>query len=118
MIFENKRGIITQGNSIVAIPHRNNSGLYELNFRKAIHANVSSRQNELELWHKRMGHLNYDDMKKLQTQTEGINTKFSSSSRDLCEICIEGKQTHMPHNKRKRATRAQSVWLYCIPETT
>lgn len=106
VIFENKRGIITKGDNVIAIAHRNELELYELNFKKVVHANVSMRMNELELWHKRMGHLNYEDLKRLQKQTVGINTKFVDSSHELCEICIEGKQTPMAHNKhRKRAKR-------------
>ncbi|KAF2902636.1 hypothetical protein ILUMI_03551 [Ignelater luminosus] len=51
--------------------------------------------------HKRFGHLNFESLKKLQGQVEGINVDLNKSLEEICDKCIEGKQTQ----KRQRATR-------------
>jgi len=102
--FEN--GLITRGNHTVAVAHRNNAELYELNFRRPVFANLSTKNEEYNLWHKRLGYLNFEDVKKLQSQTSGMKIDFSKISKDLCQVCIEGMQTGRPHNQqRRRATR-------------
>lgn len=103
--FENGQGLITKGNKRIAVAHRNNLELYELTFRKPVLANLSTNDG-LDIWHKRMGHLNYEDVKKLTDKTTGLKVNFPRNVKRLCEICIEGKQTHKSHNQqRKRATR-------------
>lgn len=106
VIFEKGKGLITKDNLVIAIAHRNNSELYELNLRKPIWANLSTKDEETVLWHKRMGHINYNNLRKLQEQTTGINVNLSKLPADLCEVCIEGKQIQKPYNhKRRRGAR-------------
>ena len=107
VIFEKGRGLIKKENLIVAIALRNNAGLYELNFKREAFANmVSNEDQKYDLWHKRMGHLNPDDMKRIQDQISGIKIDFPNLSNLPCEVCIEGKQAAKPHNQpRRRATR-------------
>lgn len=104
--LENGQGIIMKKNEIVAIALRNETQLYELKFRKTVHANISIKSDDYQLWHKRTGHLNFEDIKRMQSQTSGMKINFSQETKKLCHICIEGKQACQPHNQeRKRATR-------------
>lgn len=49
------------------------------------------RTNQAELWHRRMGHLNYQSLKKLQSScANGVN--FSGEAVDDCKVCAMGKQ--------------------------
>jgi len=105
--FENGKGLIERSNRLVAIALRQKSQVYLLSFRyREADANICTSTKNLELWHKRMGHLNIDSMKRLQGQVDGIKEDLSKSSKEMCQTCIEGKQTQQPHNQtRIRAKR-------------
>ncbi|KAJ1518878.1 hypothetical protein ONE63_011508 [Megalurothrips usitatus] len=47
------------------------------------------------LWHKRLGHLGYDNMKRLCGMVSGID-KLKCEGERFCEVCIEGKQARLP----------------------
>jgi len=51
-----------------------------------------------------MGHLNIDSMKRLQEQVDGIKEDLSKSSKEMCQTCIEGKQSQQPHNQNSSET--------------
>jgi cytoskeletal protein RodZ len=44
----------------------------------------------LERWHKRLGHLNYADVKQLATHSSQI--KLANNKELFCELCAYGKQ--------------------------
>lgn len=47
------------------------------------------------VWHQRMGHINFNDLSKLQNCAEGI--KLVTQKEDIiCTSCLEGKQTRQP----------------------
>lgn len=107
VIFENRKGLIEKNNVLVAVALRQKSKIYLLSFKyKEANANACMLTETLDLWHKRMGHLNVDGVKHLQDQVDGMKGDFSKSTMDLCRTCIEGKQTQQPHNRtRNRAKR-------------
>lgn len=45
------------------------------------------------LWHRRLGHLSVENMKRLKHISKDVN--FSTINFDLCEICVKGKQTRV-----------------------
>lgn len=51
----------------------------------------------LETWHKRMGHLGYDNLMKLPKITKGVD--FSNTEHDDCKICPMGKAARVPFPK-------------------
>jgi hypothetical protein len=65
-----------------------------------------SVETDHNLWHRRLGHLNYEYMNKLQNLVApNSNVKFKSA-KDKCEICVKGKQTKIPNkNVGIRATQ-------------
>ena len=62
-----------------------------------------------DIWHKRLGHSSYENVKKLSGYNDEYGLQIKSitvSGMEKCVACIEGKQAQMPHNeKRARATR-------------
>ncbi|KAD4586260.1 hypothetical protein E3N88_23861 [Mikania micrantha] len=80
-----------------AKPH---NGIYEID----VHANneiynISNKRMKLDfndtyLWHCRLGHINKNRMKKLQTSR--ILDSTGSESFDECESCLSGKLTKQP----------------------
>ena len=96
---------------IASAPREGN--LYLLHFTKvngtplACLAQGSAHEDLVELWHRRLGHLNMKSMKSLQHIVKGLN--LSSCKHDwssmVCKGCIEGKQARQPFPK-DGATRA------------
>jgi transposase InsO family protein len=58
-------------------------------------AEISMMSVEEELWHKRLGHLGYNNMKRLCNMVDGVD-KMKCDGDRFCEVCIEGKQTKLP----------------------
>ena len=62
--------------------------------------NMAHECNKLDLWHQRLGHMNFKDLKKLEKH--GIVRGLPNLGKKLevvCEPCQLGKQTKMPHKK-------------------
>jgi hypothetical protein len=51
---------------------------------------AKGRALPLEKWHKRLGHLNYADVKQLATYSSQI--KLANNKELFCELCTYGKQ--------------------------
>lgn len=49
------------------------------------------------IWHRRMGHMNYSDLKKLDI--EGIELIKKENQNNACVVCLKGKQAKLPFNK-------------------
>jgi hypothetical protein len=89
--------------TVIAIGYRKDK-LYEMQFKsktECAHACEESDMNDL--WHKRLGHLNYRGMEKLSQLVKGmsdLNKKEKKSG--TCRICVEGKQKPSCHMLKKR----------------
>lgn len=61
---------------------------------------------ESKLWHRRLGHLSYSEMKKLVTNklVEGMND-LKLNKVEFCEACVNGKLTRMPFATRTKSNR-------------
>ena len=85
--------------------------LFKLNTEEvcpAYFASPRARDNSVKLWHKRFGHLGYDNLKLLNEKgmVEGLNLKADESFDRNCQGCLEGKQHRKPFPKKsqRRAT--------------
>ena len=60
-----------------------------------------------ELWHKRIGHVNYKKLKYMQKQevVKGLPEFPHLDFKHVCEACQFGKQTHLPFPRREVARR-------------
>lgn len=98
--------MICKGNTVIAIAYRKDK-LYQLDFRDNIEcANVCTVSNDVELWHKRFGHISNNGLKRITSITDGIRINKEEKVLRLCQYCIEGKQTKLPHKQdRVRAKR-------------
>jgi hypothetical protein len=56
---------------------------------------AKGRALPLERWHKRLGHLNYADVKQLATNSSQI--KLANNKELFCELCAYGKQYAIPN---------------------
>lgn len=53
--------------------------------------------SDIRLWHRRLGHISYDNMKFLDVNMKNL-TRLKSIK---CETCIKGKQCRLPFPKKK-----------------
>ena len=66
---------------------------------RALATNVMYNEEAVELWHRRMGHLNEADLKRLVTMSNGIVLTQKPHVKALCEACQKAK------SKRKVSRR-------------
>jgi len=61
-------------------------------------ANEATRELDVSIWHRRMGHLREDNIKKLANMVDGMKIKVGTAV-GVCEACMQGKQTRQPSHK-------------------
>jgi transposase InsO family protein len=61
---------------------------------------------DMEIWHKRLAHLNEDYVRRLASMSEGMKIKARTTV-GVCDACMEGKQHRQPSHKP--ATRASEA---------
>lgn len=67
----------------------------------------ASRASTPELWHRRLGHLGYDNLSKLTHLSTGINlisADIKTTGADTCNACTLGKQHRRPFTSSTTAT--------------
>jgi GAG-pre-integrase domain len=67
---------------------------------------AKERALPLERWHKRLGHLNYADVKQLATNSSQI--KLANNKELFCESCAYGKQHIIPNYEPQ--IRAEAIF--------
>ena len=80
------------------------NGLFKLEQKKQSKTFACVAKDDIELWHRRMGHLNYNSLKAL---SNGLATGigFKNSHHGDCRVCPMGKQSRLPFPKEgSRAT--------------
>ena len=114
--FENNQVILYKNaNEIIATGKSEKNELYKITFQidLTFYKQMSSPKGAndfqayamvlkptFELWHKRMGHLNYDSINKLITNNI-ISGTGQKGEEVMCETCILSKQTRKPLAKAK-----------------
>lgn len=63
--------------------------------------NIVKESQSIELWHRRLGHLNFNSLEKLKSVgADGIvltkNTSHTKKILEGCSTCLQGKQTRLP----------------------
>jgi len=66
----------------------------------------TSKSAPLDLWHQRLGHLGFSDVKKLEPLVEGMEIDSKIEKSTLCESCAIGKATRHPNKQSpEKSTR-------------
>ena len=67
----------------------------------AMFAKGQKVESDIDLWHKRIGHVNYQRLQDLQSKQVVFGLpKFSGRKAQICEACQLGKQHRLPFPKR------------------
>jgi gag-polypeptide of LTR copia-type/GAG-pre-integrase domain len=100
---------IFHNNTLIANSVRVAGGLFRLKtptdaFAYAAQVTETTRELDINIWRRRMGHLGEDYVRKLARMANGMEIK-SKTSVGVCEACLEGKQHRQPsHQLATRAT--------------
>ena len=64
----------------------------------------------IDVWHRRLAHVNTRQLRELCSNADGINIP-SSGDRSFCEACIEGKMHRLSHHPLKEIKSTQPIQL-------
>jgi transposase InsO family protein len=91
----NKTSMLVLRNRTVILSALHNDGLYQFRIRQPMkELALSVGSNRTQLFHRRMGHLNYKQLRLLQHLSHGVVLDKDPS--DLCEACILAKSHKQP----------------------
>ena len=98
MVFQGDHAIIKINGKTIATCSKSARELYILNGRNqsSASAHSSTRETGMESqlqWHKRMGHLNFGQLKLLPKMADGITFSDEAVGEGKCETCIVSKAT-------------------------
>jgi GAG-pre-integrase domain len=103
VLFDNKTMSckILKDSKVVGEAHLMN-GLWVLNCTQdteEAHANIAQEEDNMQLWHQRLGHLGEDNLVKLQKKgmVKGPEDPLKGEVKGNCEGCKQGKQHKQPH---------------------
>lgn len=86
ILFDKGKGIIFKNNVVVAEATRNHR-VYELTLTHCLHATIDCMVAcDLELWHRRLGHVGYNNIKKMTGMVEGLKIKDYIYHNRICAV--------------------------------
>lgn len=120
VIFNKNRAIIklSDGSSAMVAEKRNQ--FYIVDIIEDCILQTSTNPGNFERWHKRFGHLNFTDLKKLQmnNMVKGLNLNSKSVSAD-CVICARRKIQQLPYKNSKHRQKEKLGLIHsdmCSPK--
>lgn len=105
-VFKNKNKIMES--------EKNENGIYAVKLEKENEEKALTAETENVLdWHKKLGHLAVNNLKKLQEMSDGLKLKeneFDILKNHVCEVCTKARQTRNPFTEtRYRASRPLEI---------
>lgn len=99
-IYDNRGKILVKANK--------ENNLYYLEESTSVASEI--KLSDLELWHRRFGHLNVKDLKSLKTKYKVFGLQFKSYDMSDCETCLKSKMTQLPyHRSERRSTKLLEI---------
>jgi hypothetical protein len=91
---------------LLAKVNRNASRLYVLDVDIALPVWLAARGEEAWIWHARLGHLNFDTLRKMGCNGLIRGMPLLSQVEQICEACLAGKhrRTPFPRQAQRRST--------------
>ena len=110
IVFQHDKCVVTKDGRTWAEGFSNN-GVYILRQEQQFAMAATSKQTP-ELWHRRLGHLGYDNLHKLKNKdmVEGLaisTADIKAQQNSLCEPCVMSKQHRLPFpDSERKSSRA------------
>lgn len=112
VVFTGNRAIIKRKDESTAMIAEKRNDLYIVDVVEDHALLTNENPGNLERWHRRFGHLNFRDLKNLQTKSivKGLNLNLKNANEE-CIICARGKMQQLPY---KNSTHRQKEKLGLI----
>lgn len=107
IIFDSHGAKVRRRDGTVAMTAKEENGLYVVEENATQNAMLHvEHYNPLIKWHHRLGHLNFNDVRKLKNKQTviGINDKLNTSN-PVCEVCQKGKIHQLPYESSTRGEK-------------
>ncbi|KAL3699065.1 hypothetical protein R1sor_017087 [Riccia sorocarpa] len=105
--------LVTTGDEVV-INGMRHQGLYGLDIKAVssqanIASSARSHENDLMLWHHRLGHVNLESIRRMKKEKmiDGLPEGLKEPLDDFCEACVLGKQHRLTFSMRAEHKRAE-----------
>lgn len=102
VIFKGDNVLIMENSNLLARSERDNN-LYQIEFKilQKREANICKNSQNIQIWHKRLGHLGNKNLLSLSKYgiVNGLNFGKMDTN-EVCGICIESKITKLPFQKK------------------
>lgn len=111
LVFECGKVSIYLQDKLIAEGVRETLYKLRLYFDTTSECHANHCEENIKLWHARLGHLGEANLKKLvkKNLVNGISSNIVNENLGLCENCIEGKQCKLPFGSRTKATRVLEI---------
>uniref|UniRef100_A0A1X7TQ29 Uncharacterized protein n=1 Tax=Amphimedon queenslandica TaxID=400682 RepID=A0A1X7TQ29_AMPQE len=90
--------------------YRLDGTIQKSNKQSAFTSNEKRESTSIDVWHRRLAHVNIRQLRELCSSADGINIP-SNGDRSFCEACIEGKMHRLPHRPLKEIRSTQPPQL-------
>ena len=113
VVFQENHAVVRRKDGSAVMKATMENGLYIIKEHQIQSAMISKQCNvNLMKWHQRMGHLNFEDLRKLKRKeiVAGLRDDFKNES-PTCEVCMKAKIHQLPF---KKSTRRESNVLHLI----
>ena len=110
LVFDSDKLVLTKGGAFIGKGYMS-EGLFKINvFNDNVIASTINKSfmsstyivESCELWHSRLGHVNYHSMYKMANL--GLLPKFDINETQKCEICVESKFARKPFKSIERSS--------------
>uniref|UniRef100_A0A1Y1M571 Integrase catalytic domain-containing protein n=1 Tax=Photinus pyralis TaxID=7054 RepID=A0A1Y1M571_PHOPY len=108
--------VIDESQNVVAVGERYGKNLLKMDFRVRMEecANISTSvaATSLEYWHRRLGHISVDTIKKISEEglVEGVN--ITNCDKFYCEDCQLGKMTRATHKATSKRPSSKGEYVH------
>ncbi|GBP12711.1 Retrovirus-related Pol polyprotein from transposon TNT 1-94 [Eumeta japonica] len=99
--FDSKGCVILNRQNVIVATATKVNNMYRLNMNTGYACMSDVKQDDIFLWHQRMGHLNFDTLKKMKECSEGLTLSEKQINNVTCITCKEGKQTRLPFKSQE-----------------
>lgn len=99
---DGNKKVFTRDNMVIFIPGLCN-GLYLINFEIFIRGNHAMKARSLSEWHRRLAHVSYDTIEKMNKIQAVTGLIINDSTKPQCLDCIENKCHKVSHPTRSSA---------------
>lgn len=108
--FNNNGCVVRSASGDVIVKTAPQNGIYKVTDSKKTSGMLAgSNEDQLMKWHRRLGHLSYGNLVKLNEMIGGISLKGNRDALEKCVPCLMGKQSRRPFRKQDAKIKTKRI---------